>query len=194
VGDTLTPRARVLNLQGDSVHATVYWAALDTAVAAVLDSESGATLGVAGGTGRLQARVGALRSNPVTLVVHPPLDSIRPLGDVRDTVDQSAVPPDSLSDTLLVQVFAPTPPPSAQTLARRRVTYTLTLYYPGPGPLVTLLPGDTVLTSAAGTAGLQVRLDAGPPPDSVRVTASAVGHDGTPAAGSPVTFVVEFRP
>ncbi len=188
VGDTLTPRARLLNLSGDSVAATVYWAALDTTVAVVIDSETGATLGRTGGTGRIQARVGNLRSNPATLVVQPPLDSIRPVGD---TAVLFTTPPETLSDTLSVAVFALTPPP--QTLQRRRITYEVAIF-PGPGPLVTLLPRDTVLTDAAGTAGVQVRLDAGGPPDSVVVTARAARHDGTPVAGSPVIFVVEFQP
>lgn len=191
VGDTLTPRARLLNLAGDSVDAVVYWAALDPTVAAVVDSETGATLGVAGGTGRVQARVGSLRSNPVTLVVQPPLDSIRPMGDLRDTVTLSGTPRDTLSDTLVLQVFAATPP--AQTLQRRRVTYDIAIF-PGPGPLVSLLPNDTVLTSSAGIAAVQVRLDNGDPPDSVVVTAHAASHDGTPVDGSPVIFIVEFRP
>jgi hypothetical protein len=41
---------------------------------------------------------------------------------------------------------------------------------------------------------VQVRLDAGGPPTSVLVTARATRLDGTPVPGSPLTFVVEFRP
>jgi hypothetical protein len=134
-----------------------------------------------------------LRSNPVTLVVQPPLDSVRALGDLRDTVILSSTPRDTLSDTLSLEVFAPTPPAAAQTRQRRRVTYDVSIF-PSPGPLVSLLPRDTVLTSSAGIAGVQIRLDAGGPPDSVVVTAHASSHDGTPVAGSPVIFVVEFRP
>lgn len=69
VGDTLLPGARALNGRGDSVAATIFWSSLDTAVIVVLDSETGATLGKAAGTGRLQARTGALRSNPQNIFV-----------------------------------------------------------------------------------------------------------------------------
>lgn len=68
VGDTLVPRARALNGRGDSVAAPIRWNALDTAIISV-DSLSGATVGKAVGSGRLQARVAALRSNPQTVIV-----------------------------------------------------------------------------------------------------------------------------
>ncbi|HXF96756.1 MAG TPA: hypothetical protein VNI61_11715, partial [Gemmatimonadales bacterium] len=106
-GDTLYPRARPLNGRGDSVPAPVVWGSLDTAIVAVVDSESGATWGKAPGAGRIQARVGRLRSNPILLVVQPPLDSIGAAGALRDTVFVSGPPRDTLSDSLAVRVFAP---------------------------------------------------------------------------------------
>lgn len=190
VDDTLVPGVRALNGAGDPVATTAYWAALDTDVAVVIDTESGATLGRAPGTGRIQARVGVLRSNPVTLVVQPPLDSVNAGSDIRDTVVVSSVPPDTLSDSLTVRVFATPPPP--QALLRRRLTYEFAAY-PTGGATLTLVPRDTVFTNASGIAAVQVRLDAGAPPDSVVVTARAVQQDGTPVLGAPLTFVVEFR-
>lgn len=71
VGSTITPSARALNGRGDSVGADIFWSALDTAIIAVLDSTTGVTLGKTVGTGRLQARTGALRSNPQTITVQP---------------------------------------------------------------------------------------------------------------------------
>lgn len=71
VGDTLHPSARALNGRGDSVQAEIFWSSLDTAIIAVLDSADGRTLGKAAGTGRLQARTGALRSNPQSVIVRP---------------------------------------------------------------------------------------------------------------------------
>lgn len=68
VGDTLFPSARALNGRGDSVAADIRWAALDTAIIGV-DSLSGATVGKTAGTGRLQARVETLRSNPQPVIV-----------------------------------------------------------------------------------------------------------------------------
>ena len=70
--DTLVPRARALDGHGDSVAATIVWERLDTTVQ-VVDSFTGATVGLIGGqTGRVQARVGNLRSNPLTLTVLSP--------------------------------------------------------------------------------------------------------------------------
>ena len=73
-----------------------------------------------------------------------------------------------------------------------RVALAATIY-PATGTTVTLQPGDTILTSTAGTALLRLRLTSGQP-DSVIVTATARRANGTAAPGSPVTFVVEFRP
>ncbi|MDP3910664.1 MAG: hypothetical protein Q8Q14_09760 [Gemmatimonadales bacterium] len=68
VGDTLYPSARALDGRGDSVAAEIRWSALDTAIIAV-DSTTGATVGKVAGTGRLQARVASLRSNPQSVLV-----------------------------------------------------------------------------------------------------------------------------
>jgi hypothetical protein len=182
VGDTLRPRARALDGRGDSTAADFVWTALDTTIA-VVDSSTGATVGVVAGTGRLQARVGNLRSNPVTVTVLAPLDSIRAEGATRDTVIVS--PPDSLSDSLVVRAFAPSSP------GGRKIAL-LVIFPPGATGL-TLIPGDTVRTSAAGLAAFRLRLS-GPRPDSAVVTATARHGDGSPVAGSPVTFVVEFLP
>jgi hypothetical protein len=189
-GDTLYPLARPLNGRGDSVPATVYWGALDTAVVAVVDTQTGASWGKTAGTGRIQVRAGNLRSNPVTIVVQPPLDSLKAEGDLRDTVTISGPPPDTLSDSLRVRVFAELPP--SQTLLRRRITYEVT--FPVGGATITLVPNDTVFTNTEGIAVVRVRLDGGTRPDSVVVTARAARRDGMPVPGSPITFVVEFRP
>ena len=191
IGDTLRPRARALDGNGDSVAATVRWATLDTAVLAV-DSVTGAATGKAVGTGRLLARTGNLLSNPLTVVVQPPLDSIAADGGRRDTVVVSA--PDSLSDSLRVKAFAPTGTPiGSAALVRREVVFTVTIY-PAAGATVTFVPRDTVRTNLAGLAIAQLRYTGGPRPDSVLVSASATLVGGAPAPGSPVTFVVEFRP
>lgn len=188
VGDTLQPLARALNGHGDSVAATIIWGALDTVFVAVLDSTTGRTLGKALGQGRIQARVGNLRSNPLPVRVQSAADSIRPTGALRDTVDLAAG--DSLSDTLTVRLFAT--PDSAYNRVGRRVTLTASIY-PSAGTTVTFEPGDTVLTGNGGTAIARLRLMSGQP-DSVLVSATARRADGQVVPGSPVTFVVEFRP
>lgn len=187
MGDTLHPVAIALNGRGDTVTATFAWSALDTTIA-VLDSITGATVGrVAGQTGRLVARVGTLRSDPQTVAVLAPLDSIVVSGTGRDTVVVST--PDSVSDSLQARAFAP----FATSAAGRRIA--LSIDFPPGAPGLTLVPGDTVRTSAAGVAVFQVRLTgAGARPDSAVVTAAARHADGTPVSGSPLTFVVEFLP
>lgn len=183
VGDTLRPTARALNGRGDSTAAVIVWSALDTTLE-VVDSTAGTTVGRFVGNGRLQARVGNLRSNPVTITILSPLDSIKPGGPGRDTITVSE--PDSLSDTLTLQAFGPT-----GSTAGRRIA--LSVIFPlGPTNL-TLVPSDTVRTNSAGVARFQLRLTGIPLPDSARVAATARRADGTLVPDS-VIFVVEFRP
>jgi hypothetical protein len=192
LGDTMHPRARALNGHGDSVDAPVLWASLDTALVAVLDSTTGATLGKAQGLGRIQARVGNLRSNPLTVRVQTPADSVAAGAALRDTVHSAAA--DSLSDSLVVRVYAT--PADGTNLVGRRVLYTVTTY-PGGATTVTLEPSDTALTITSGAFGAafaRVRQRPGTAPDSAVVSAVARRADGTILPGAPVTFVVEFRP
>jgi hypothetical protein len=172
-----------LNGRGDSTAATFVWSALDTTLQ-VVDSATGATVGHAVGSGRLLVRAGSLRSAPVTIAVLGRLDSIAAAGRTRDTVTVST--PDSLSDSLQVHAFGPAGSTSGAKIA-------LSVAFPPGAAGLTLVPGDTLRTSATGFAVFQVRL-AGARPDSAVVTASARHADGTPVAGSPVTFVVEFLP
>lgn len=91
VGDTLQPRGRALNGRGDSVAAEISWSSLDTAVIAVVDTATGRAYGKAAGTGRLQARVETLRSNPLPVIVREPpapaphLSVPRPSGEISPT-------------------------------------------------------------------------------------------------------------
>lgn len=188
LGDTLLPRARALNGRGDSVAATIVWGALDAALATVLDSTTGATLGKALGLARIQARNGTLRSSPLSVRVQSPADSIAAEGVRRDTVD--LVAGDSLSDSLVMHVYAT--PVNATNLVGRRVTFSAAIY-PTAAATVTLQPGDTVLTGTTGLAIARLRLTTGQP-DSVIVTATARRANGQTVPGSQVTFVVEFRP
>ncbi len=155
----------------------------------VLDSTTGVTLPKAVGSGRLQARTGRLFSNPQTVSVLPRLDSMYAGGPTRDTLVVTPTPTttDSLSNPLTIATVA-----FGGSAIGRRVVYAFTTY-PGSGPVVTLLPRDTVFTAADGTAATQVRLHQGTLPDSVIVTATMLRFHGGALPGSPVTFVVEFR-
>lgn len=186
-GDTLHPRARALNGRGDSVLAPIYWTALDT-ILAVVDSTTGVTYANAVGTGRLQARVGNLRSNPLSILVLLRLDSASAAGPIRHTITVSA--PDSVSDALAVKAWADT-----SGAPGRPVVYAATIYPPG-GTIVTFVPagGGTVQTDAGGIAVAQLRLVEEPLPDSVVVTAAVRRPNGADVPGSPIRFVVEFQP
>ena len=202
-GDTMIPRARALNGRGDSVATTVYWSALDTLIVQVLDTTTGATLGKKPGSvsGRIQARAGSLRSNPLSVAVRPQADTLFASGTGRDTVTASASA-DSLSDSLKVQiqdlyvlsdtVRACSKGITPVNLAARPVTFQIT--YPTGGSGFTLVPQDSVLSGSGGIAVVRVRLVNRTLPDSAVVTATAVRANGLPVPGSGVTFVVEFVP
>lgn len=185
--DTFRPRGFALNGLGDSVQAELVWSSLDAALT-VLDSTTGVSLATAVGTARLQARAGNLFSNPQTVTIRERLDSVRALSVTRDTMFLTPPPPDSLSDSLSVQVYATGGIPQG-----RRVVYALSIFPPSDS-VVTLVPNDTVFTNAAGVAAARVRLrTAGALPDSVVVTAT-MRHVNRTLVPDSVTFVVEFRP
>ena len=157
----------------------------------MVDSTTGATLGKKPGSGRLQARVGSLRSNPVTVVVSPDADTLFAAGPLRDTVTASTSA-DSLSDSLKVRLQDLPTGGSPVNLAGRLVNFQIT--YPIGGAGFTLEPQDSLLTGTGGIAAVRVRLLSRTLPDSAVVTASAFRANGQPVPGSVVTFVVEFVP
>jgi hypothetical protein len=182
-GDTLVPTARALNGHGDSVAADIIWVTLDTAVLTVLDTATGETRGDSVAQGRLQARVGALRSPTLPITVINRIDSLELAtgASSRDTVTL----PDS-SDSLKVQLFG------APAASGRRVVFTASIF-PVGGPAVTFFPNDTVFSNATGSAFTRVTVPAGgPAPDSVVIVATVPRPDGTLVADS-VMFVVVFQ-
>lgn len=189
VTDTFRPSARALNGLGDSVQAQLLWSSLDTTLE-VLDSTTGGSLAKLVGTARLQARTGNLFSNPQTVQLLARLDSMGPASGTPDTLDVTPTDStvDSLSNPLIIATFA-----FGGAAANRRVVYAATTY-PDSVPAATLLPRDTVFTATDGTATVQVRLHAGPLPDSVVVTATMRKFHGDSLPGSPVIFVVEVKP
>lgn len=205
--DTLIPQARALNGRGESTTAALFWATLDTAILTVLDSTTGKTVvnHVGLTPGRLQVRAGTLFSNPLDVRPLAAADTVFPTGatTLTDSVP-SAAPPDSLSDSLKVEladtITTPGAPPTVIPLAGRPIVFTIT-HATAPAS-VTLVLNDTartrvsattLSTSGSGISSVKVRLLPGAPsPDTVVVTASARRAVGTPVPGSPVTFVVRF--
>lgn len=71
LGQQVILRARALDLNGDSVPALIRWRTADTA-AVILDSLSGIIEGrLPSGQARVQAAVGTLRSDPITITLLP---------------------------------------------------------------------------------------------------------------------------
>ncbi|MES2304141.1 MAG: hypothetical protein V4558_01465 [Gemmatimonadota bacterium] len=71
LGQTLTLPVRAVNQQGDSVAAEIRWQTPDTTAISV-DSVSGAILARVGtGTARVQARVGTLHSDLISITLQP---------------------------------------------------------------------------------------------------------------------------
>ncbi|HET9708747.1 MAG TPA: hypothetical protein VFP39_10640 [Gemmatimonadales bacterium] len=182
IGDTTYPKGSAIDGRGGPAQATLVWTALDTTIR-VVDSLSGAAVGVSPGPGRLVARVGALRSNPAVVNVLGTLDSIAAVGRTADTVKVSK--PDSVSDTLTIEAFSGGTPS-----AHRRIA--LSIDFPAGGTGVTLVPGDSVVTGSLGTAAFFVQLT-GVRPDSAVISATAT-YQGVPVTGSPTRYVVVFLP
>jgi hypothetical protein len=187
--DTLLPHARALDGRGDSVAATIYWRAIDTALVTVLDTTTGATRGKAIGTGAIQARVGNLHSNPIVITILAAPDTVFATVAKRDSVSVSAKV-DSLSDTLRVEV-ADTISGVITPVSGWKVAFQIT--YPTDTSAFTLVPGDTVLTGAT-VAAVGVKLKKRALPDSVVLSATVRHVRGAAIPGSPITFTVIFAP
>ena len=93
-----------------------------------------------------------------------------------------------ISESLQVKALA-----TGGEAINRRVVYAATIY-PAGDSTVRFVPNDTVFTSSIGVASVQIKFVAGPLPDSVVVFATMRRLDDTQIPGSPVKFVVEFRP
>jgi hypothetical protein len=147
-----------------------------------------------------------LAGSPATFVVRfrsvPVADTLVAVGPTEDTLHLSALPPDSSSDSLRVEVGdTATGSTTITPLAARPVVFTITSPTP-PGPVTlttsdtahALVTTDTVLTDARGIAAVRLRLVGGPAPASVTVTAAAKRGVSARLPGSPVRFTVRFLP
>ena len=81
LGDSVTLQARALNQQGDSVAGVIRWFTVDTAAVTVDSIRGVVTARKSSGTARIQASVGTLHSNPLTLLLAPaPTTLVLPKG------------------------------------------------------------------------------------------------------------------
>jgi len=189
VGETLALSARPVNAEGDSVAATVTWAAADPTL--TVNSSTGEVTGVSPGLGRVQASVGSLISDPISFTVIAPADTLIIAGDSVLTVLAGEV----ASPAMVVRLESFSPP---GPLSSRPVVFALTSPDPATTPPTVTFPGnqaaDTVTTSADGTASVTLARVAGQvAPDTAIVEISASRTRGAVVPGSGQRFLVLFQ-
>jgi len=186
--DTIRLQARALNLQGDSVAATITWVAADTLLQ-VSGADSLTTV-YTSGIGRVQARVGSLRSELVSVTARRRSDSLALSGGGADTV--AAV--DSASGPLVAAVLSLAPDTAG--IGGTRIHYAIeaaavgTVRFAGDASEVFAITGSTGEPAVAVTLR---RVPGTAQPASVRVTVDAVRPSGRVVPGSGQSFTVVFE-
>ncbi len=189
--DTLTLTARALDQQGDSVAATIVWETPDTTVAIVNGNQL--TSDTSAGSGRVQARVGSLRSELVTYTIRRRSDSLVLVGPARDTVDSGAGETESAALQARLESYGTDTVGVAEAYIRFRVIDADTALARG----TVAFPSGTLdtrikTTSTGATITLQV-VGGATPPDSLRLEALAERPSGTVVPGSGQRFTVVFE-
>ncbi|MEO8633803.1 MAG: hypothetical protein ABI587_00860 [Gemmatimonadales bacterium] len=192
--DTVQLRARALDIQGDSVAATITWLTPDTTL--VIDPTTGeVTTTLTSGSGKVQAKVGNLRSDISgtngTLTIRPRSDTLRLTG--FDTLTVLAT--DTISAPLLAAVESNSPSGGvATTTILFSVVDTASaagnVHFAGNGLGLRATTGS----SGAPTVGVTLRrTPGGTAPDSVLVDVSAARPSGAVVPGSGQRFTVRFQ-
>ena len=192
VGQTIQLSARALDLQGDSVAATIVWITPDTTV---ILTPTGQMTGRTGGTtARVQAHVGSIVSDFVTFTVNPAPDTLKLVGDSVLTVAPGVTASAPLLASL--QSFVP-----AQTLEGDVITFRIVEpVFADPTLRTVELPGGVLTLDATtgldGTPTPSVtvnRVTGRTSPDSAIVTVSALTAVGAAVPGSGQRFIVRFQ-
>jgi len=192
VGQTIQLSARALDLQGDSVAATIVWITPDTTV---ILTPTGQMTGRTGGTtARVQAHVGSIVSDFVTFTVNPAPDTLKLVGDSVLTVAPGVTASAPLLASL--QSFVP-----AQALEGDVITFRIAEpVFADPTLRTVELPGGVLTLDATtgldGTPTPSVtvnRVTGRASPDSAIVTVSALTAAGATVPGSGQRFIVRFQ-
>jgi hypothetical protein len=189
--DTLRRRARALNAEGDSVAADVFWRTLDDTVLTVVDSIGLVTTSRTSGTARVQARVGSLRSDLVSLSLRPRSDTL--LLSVADTITIPAA--DSLSSALGARVESLDP---VGGVAGTSILYEVVDTVAARGT-VRFANGLLAFRATTGSDGGPTtpvtlrKVAAQVPPPVVEVRVSASRPSGAPVPGSGQVFTLLFQ-
>ena len=188
VGDTITMRARLLDINGDSIAGTIRWRTPDTTL--TIDSVSGRLTGLVTTTGRIQAVSGSL------VVPNPPL-----LFTIRPHADTLIIP--AAGDTLQIvagdsQSAVLTPKVATAAAAGvQDATVILTMLFPADSSALLngSLKADTVLTGGSGepATSFRVKQRGGVRPDSAVVRVDARRPSGAVVPGSGQTILVIFQ-
>lgn len=189
-GDTVQLRARALNAAGDSVAATIVWVSPDSTIS--VDSSGRLTTDTTVGSGRVQARVGSLRSNLETFTIRRRSDSLALDPPLADTVPTT----DSASTALVARVLSIRP--DTQGISGTAILYQLvdsatfnnTVHFAGGGSSLratTSVDGDP-------SVGVTLRRQPGATfPVTVQVQVSATRPSGAIVPGSGRTFSVTMQ-
>lgn len=192
--DTVQIRARALNVQGDSVAATITWLTPDTTLS--IDSVTGrVSTTLTSGSGKVQARVGSLRSDISgsngTLTIRPSSDTLRLTGSDTVTVATG----DTVSGPLLVAVESNTP---AGGVANTTILFSVVdtasalgnVFFAGNGLSLRATTGST---GAPSTAVTLRRSSSVTLPASFLIEVSATRPSGAVVAGSGQRLTVLFQ-
>jgi hypothetical protein len=190
VGESVQLGVKPLDKNGDSVATPVTWVSLDPA--ATIDPVSGVLTGIAPGTARVQATVGALGSTFLGFTVVQRPDTLLIVGDSILSISRdSATLPGFQTQ---VRNFTTNDPVAGQA-----VIYTLVSPDPATAPPSLVFTGqealaDTVATGADGTATASLRVLGGTTaPDSAIVVISSPRVRAGPVAGSGQRFILRFQ-
>lgn len=191
VGDTITLRARLLDLNGDSIGGTLRWRTPDTA-ALWIDSITGRFTGrsTATATGRVQAISGSL------VVPNPPLVfNIRPRADTLIVATDSLDIPTGDSQSVVLDPKVTTAGGATNV---QDATLIFTMLFPADSSALLngSLKADTVLTGSSGQAvsSFRVKQHGAVRPDSAVVQVDARRPSGAVVPGSGHKIKVRFLP
>ena len=189
VGEQVQLSARALDVDGETVDATILWIANDDALSV---DATGLVTGVDTGSSDVQAAVGSLTSERVTFSILAPADTLIIAGDSVFVIPLEADPPATANLVVRLESRSPAGP-----VGSRPVIYEITQPVAGATPVVQLagaVQSDTITTVADGTAAVALSLVAGQvAPDTAIVEVRANRTRGSVVPGSGQRFIVLFQ-
>ena len=190
-GDTLTLIARALDQNGDVVNVPVYWRTPDPNLLTIVDSIGLLTTDSLTGAGQVQAYEGSLISPLISIIVHPPSDTLAVLGPDTMTVPDA----DTASGTLDAAVQTFNPPGGVDSTSISYVVFDSLaslglVHFQGGGMSVRAKTG----ADGRPVVGVTLRRTNGVvQPDSVIVEVFAFRPSQAAVPGSGQRFIVRFQ-